>query len=59
MASGLATILIFHNAGAASWSLAPGSWYLQRRRRLRIPSAERRPAGAARARWARAQGASS
>ena len=46
---GLVAILIFHKAGAVI--LEPGSWILTpaTRRRLRIPSAERRPAGAARA----------
>ena len=47
---GLVAILIFHKAGAVI--LEPGSWILipAKRRRLRIPSAERRPVGAARAR---------
>ena len=41
----LAAILMFHQAEPCSWSLTPGPWLLQRRRRLRIPSAERRAAG--------------
>ena len=58
----LATILIFHKVGAVI--LEPGSWILTpaTRRRLRIPSTERRPAGAARARgrsWRAGVGASS
>jgi hypothetical protein len=46
-------ILIFHKVEPCSWSLTPGPWFLQRRRRLRIPSAEPWPAGPP---WDRSRG---